>query len=113
MAVESLVPPLAAFLHTLSSEQDFLNSLLKEGQDPDLIRYLVASGYDTQRLIMTSLGFTLLFVVFAYFLSPERDRTRYWLSKKPRWVVFGESACREHVWTDARLIYDFIWLNST
>jgi hypothetical protein len=77
VAIESLVPSLAAFLHSLNSDQEFLGSLLKEGQDPDLIRYLVASGYDTPRLIMTSLGFTLLFAVFAYFLSPERDRTHY------------------------------------
>ena len=77
MAIETLVPPLAAFLHNLSSEQEFLGSLVKNSQDPALIRYLIASGYDTERVVLTSLGFTLLFSVFAFFLSPDRDRIRY------------------------------------
>ena len=77
MAIEALVPSLAAFLQILSGEQDFLGSLIKNGQDPALIRYLIASGYDTERVVLNSLGFALLFSVFAFFLSPERDRIRY------------------------------------
>lgn len=77
IAIETLVPPLAAFLHSLESEQDLLGSLMSNGQDPALIRYLVASGYDTERLVLTSLGFTLLFSVFAFFLSPDSDRFKY------------------------------------
>ena len=77
MAIETLVPPLAAFLHGLGSEQDLLGSLMSNGQDPALIRYFVASGYDTERVVITSLGFTLIFSVFAFFLSPETDRFKY------------------------------------
>lgn len=77
IAVETLVPSLAAFLNNLGSEQDLLGSLLKNGQDPALIRYLVASGYDTERVVLTSLGFTLIFSVFAFFLSPETDPFKY------------------------------------
>ena len=77
MSVESLVVPLAAFIHTLASDHDFLHSLQKEGQSPALIQYFLSSGYDTQQLVMTSLGFTTVCAIFAYFLSPERDTLRY------------------------------------
>ena len=77
MSVESLVVPLAAFIHTLASDHDFLQSLQKEGQSPALIQYFLSSGYDTQQLVMTSLGFTTVCAIFAYFLSPERDTLRY------------------------------------
>jgi hypothetical protein len=72
LAIETMVVPLSAFLHTLASDQEFLPSLQREGQDPALIRYLIASGWDTQNLILTSLGFTLIFAIFAFFTSPER-----------------------------------------
>ena len=72
LAIETLVVPLSAFLHTLSSDQEFLASLERVGQDPALIRYLTTSGWDTERLILTSLGFTLIFAIFAFFTSPER-----------------------------------------
>ena len=77
IAIETLVPPLAAFLHTIGGEQNLLGSLLQNGQDPALIRYLVASGYDTEQVVMSSLGFTLIFSLFAFFLSPESDRFHY------------------------------------
>lgn len=77
MAIETLVPSLAAFLNSLGSEKDLLGSLLTNGQDPALIRYLIASGYDTERVVVTSIGFTLLFSLIAYFVSPETDRLRY------------------------------------
>ncbi len=77
MSVESLVVPLAAFLHTLASDHDFLQSLQKEGQSPALIQYFLSAGYDTQQLVMASLGFTMVCAIFAYFLSPERDTFRY------------------------------------
>ncbi|MFN8006541.1 MAG: hypothetical protein U0V70_05885 [Terriglobia bacterium] len=77
IAIESMVPPLAAFLHTVSGQEDLLGTLLTSGQDPALIRYFVASGYDIERVVMTSLGFTLIFSLFAFFLSPETDRFRY------------------------------------
>jgi hypothetical protein len=72
LAIETMVVPLSAFLHTLASDQDFLPSLQKEGQNPALIQYLISSGWDTQHLILTSLGFTLIFAIFAFFTSPER-----------------------------------------
>ena len=72
LAIETMVVPLSALLHTLASDQDFLTSLQREGQDPALIRYLISSGWDTQHLILTSLGFTLIFAVFSFFTSPER-----------------------------------------
>ena len=72
LAIETMVVPLSAFLHTLASDQEFLTSLQREGQNPALIRYLIASGWDTQHLILTSLGFTLIFAVFSFFTSPER-----------------------------------------
>ncbi|MCI0419320.1 MAG: hypothetical protein L0312_08890 [Acidobacteria bacterium] len=72
MAIETMVVPLSALLHTISSDQDFLLSLQKEGQSPALIQYLLASGWDTEQLILTSVGFTLIFAVFSFFLSPER-----------------------------------------
>jgi len=77
IAVETLVPSLAAFLNSFGGEQDLLGSLLNKGQDPALIRYLVASGFDTERVILTSLGFTLIFSVFAFFISPETDPFKY------------------------------------
>src|SRR5690349_22684835 len=67
LAIETMVVPLSAFLHTLASDQDFLASLQREGQNPALIRYLISSGWDTEQLILTSLGFTLIFAVFSYF----------------------------------------------
>ena len=72
LAIETTVVPLSAFLHTLASDQEFLASLQKEGQNPALIQYLISSGWDTQHLILTSLGFTLIFAVFSFFTSPER-----------------------------------------
>jgi len=72
LAIETMVVPLSAFLHTSANDQDFLTSLQREGQDPALIRYLIASGWDTEHLILTSLGFTLIFAVFSYYTSPER-----------------------------------------
>jgi hypothetical protein len=72
LAIETMVVPLSAFLHTLASDQEFLASLQKEGQNPALIQYLITSGWDTQHLILTSLGFTLIFAIFAFFTSPER-----------------------------------------
>ena len=72
LAIETMVVPLSAFLHTLASEQDFLVSLKREGQDPALIQYLISSGWDTEHLILTSLGFILIFAVFSFFTSPER-----------------------------------------
>ena len=72
LAIETMVVPLSAFLHTLASDQDFLASLQREGQNPALIRYLISSGWDTQNLILTSLGFTLIFAIFSYFTAPER-----------------------------------------
>ena len=72
LAIETMVVPLSAFLHTLASDQEFLASLQKEGQNPALIQYLTSSGWDTQHLILTSLGFTLIFAIFAFFTSPER-----------------------------------------
>ena len=72
LAIETTVVPLSAFLHTLASDQEFLASLQKEGQNPALIQYLISSGWDTQHLILTSLGFTLIFAIFAFFTSPER-----------------------------------------
>jgi hypothetical protein len=72
LAIETMVVPLSAFLHTLASDQEFLASLQKEGQNPALIQYLMSSGWDTQHLILTSLGFTLIFAIFAFFTSPER-----------------------------------------
>jgi len=70
LAIETTVVPLSAFLHTLASDQEFLASLQKEGQNPALIQYLISSGWDTQHLILTSLGFTLIFAIFAFFTSP-------------------------------------------
>jgi hypothetical protein len=72
LAIETMVVPLSAFMHTLASDQDFLASLQREGQNPALIRYLISSGWDTQNLILTSLGFTLTFAIFSYFTAPER-----------------------------------------
>ena len=72
LAIETMVVPLSALLHTLASDQDFLMSLQKQGQDPALTQYLINSGWDTQNLILTSLGFTLIFAIFAFFTSPER-----------------------------------------
>ena len=72
LAIETMVVPLSAFLHTLASDQDFLASLGREGQNPALIQYLITSGWDTEQLILTSLGFTLIFAIFSFFTSPER-----------------------------------------
>lgn len=72
LAIETTVVPLSALLHTLASDKDFLESLRREGTNPTLIQYLIASGWDTEQLILTSLGVTLLFAVFAFFTSPER-----------------------------------------
>jgi hypothetical protein len=72
LAIETMVVPLSALMHTLASDQDFLVSLQREGQNPALIQYLITSGWDTQDLILTSLGFTLIFAIFAFFTSPER-----------------------------------------
>jgi len=76
-AIETLVPPLAAFIHGFGSEQELLKSLMNSSQDPALIRYLISSGYDTERVVITSLGFTLIFSLFAYFLSPDTDQFKY------------------------------------
>lgn len=72
LAIETMVVPLSALLHTLTSDQEFLASLQREGQDPALIQYLISSGWDTEQLVLTSLGFTLVFAIFAYFTAPER-----------------------------------------
>ena len=72
LAIETMVVPLSAFLHTLASDRDFLASLQKEGQNPALIQYFITSGWDTEQLILTSLGFALIFAVFSFFTSPER-----------------------------------------
>ena len=72
LAIETMVVPLSAFLHTLASDQDFLTSLQREGQDPALIRYLMTSGWDTEQLILTALGFSLMFAVFSFYTTPER-----------------------------------------
>jgi hypothetical protein len=34
LAIETMVVPLSAFLHTLASDQEFLASLQREGQNP-------------------------------------------------------------------------------
>ena len=44
LAIETMVVPLSAFLHTLASDQNFLESLKREGQNPALIQYLISSG---------------------------------------------------------------------
>jgi hypothetical protein len=72
LAIEAMVVPLSALLHTLASDQDFLASLQREGQNPALIRYLITSGWDTEQLILTALGFSLMFAVFSFYTSPER-----------------------------------------
>jgi len=72
LAIETMVVPLSALLHTLTSDQEFLASLQREGQDPALIQYLISSGWDTEQLVLTSLGFTLIFAIFSYFTAPER-----------------------------------------
>lgn len=72
LAIETMVVPLSALLHTLASDQDFLTSLQREGQNPALIQYLMTSGWDTEHLILTALGFTLIFAIFSFFTSPER-----------------------------------------
>jgi hypothetical protein len=72
LAIETMVVPLSALLHTLASDQGFLESLKREGQNPALIQYLITSGWDTEQLILTSLGFTLIFAIFSFFTSPER-----------------------------------------
>lgn len=72
LAIETMVVPLSAFLHTLASDQEFLGSLEREGQNPALIQYLITSGWDTEQLILTSLGFTLIFAIFSFFTAPER-----------------------------------------
>ncbi|MBM3801266.1 MAG: hypothetical protein FJW26_03030 [Acidimicrobiia bacterium] len=72
LAIETMVAPLSAFLHMLASDQDFLASLQREGQNPALVQYLIASGWDTEQLILTSLGVALLFAILAFFTSPER-----------------------------------------
>jgi hypothetical protein len=76
LAVETIVAPAAALLHMLTSDRDFLLSLQSEGQDPALIRYLVASGWDTEQVVLTSLAFTLIFAIFSFYLSPEKFATR-------------------------------------
>src|SRR5258706_13315201 len=48
LAIETLVVPVSAFLHSLASEQDFLASLQREGQNPALIQYLTTGGWDTE-----------------------------------------------------------------
>jgi len=72
LAIETMVVPLSAFMHSLASDQDFLPSLQREGQNPELIQYLITSGWDTEQLILTALGFTLIFAIFSYFTAPER-----------------------------------------
>lgn len=72
LALETMVVPLAAALHLLTSDQDFLHSLEREGQSPALIQYLINSNWNTEQLVLTALGFSLLFAVFAFYLSPER-----------------------------------------
>lgn len=72
LAIETMVVPLSAFLHMLASDQDFLASLQREGQDPALIHYLMTSGWDTEHLILTALGFSLVFAVFSFYTTPER-----------------------------------------
>lgn len=72
LAIETMVLPLSAFLHNLASDQDFLASLQREEQDPALIRYLMTSGWDTEQLILTALGFSLMFAVFSFYTTPER-----------------------------------------
>lgn len=74
MAVESLIVPLAAFLHSLSSDQDFLSVLQKDSRRPEFIVYLRSAGWDTESVVMVALAFTLVFSVFCFFLSPRRDR---------------------------------------
>lgn len=76
LAVETMVVPVAALLHMLASDQDFLASLQREGQNPALIQYLLSSGWDTEQLVLTSLGFVLVFAIFAFYLSPEKFATR-------------------------------------
>jgi hypothetical protein len=77
LAIESLIVPLAAFLHSLNSEQDFLQILQKESQKPEFIIYLLSGGWDTEILIMAALAFTLVFSLFSFFTSPERDKLTY------------------------------------
>jgi hypothetical protein len=72
MALETLVVPVAALLHFLASDRDFLLSFQKEGQSPTLIQYLINTGWDTEQLVLTSLGIILLFSVLAFFLTSER-----------------------------------------
>ena len=74
MAIESLIVPLAAFLHSLNSDQDFLSALQKDSRRPDFIIYLRSAGWDTESVVMVALAFTLVFSVFCFFLSPQRDR---------------------------------------
>ena len=74
MAVESLMVPLSALLHTLNSDQDFLSVLQKDSRRPDFIVYLRSAGWDTESVVMVALGFTLVFSLFCYFLSPQRNK---------------------------------------
>ncbi len=74
MGIESLLLPLAAFLHTLNGDKDFLHMLLENGNRPDFIRYLISSNWETESLVWISLAFTLVFSLFSFFLSPERDK---------------------------------------
>jgi hypothetical protein len=77
LAIESFIVPLAALLHSLNSEQDFLQILQKESQKPEFIIYLISGGWDTEILIMVALAFTLVFSLFSFFTSPERDKVSY------------------------------------
>ena len=71
LAIETMVVPLSAFLHTLASDRISWPHY-KGKANPALIRYLISSGWDTQNLFLTSLGFTLIFAIFSYFTAPER-----------------------------------------
>ena len=77
LAIESLIVPLASSLHSLNSEQDFLQILQKESQKPEFIIYLISGGWDTEILIIVALAFTLVFSLFYFFTSPERDKVSY------------------------------------
>src|SRR4026208_489909 len=42
LAIETMVVPLSAFMHTLASDQDFLGSLPREGPNPALTHYPIS-----------------------------------------------------------------------
>jgi hypothetical protein len=67
LAIENDGGSIGGFLHhALPATRIFWNHSKERGKNPALIQYLISSGWDnTQQLILTSLGFTLIFAIFA------------------------------------------------